>query len=492
MKVLLVYPRFPETFWSFKYALKLTMFKKATHPPLGLLTVASMLPEEWEKKLVDMNVRRLRDKDIEWADMVFISAMYVQRSSAEEVISRCKRLGVRVVAGGPLFTHCYNEFDQVDHLVLNEGEITLPPFLEDLERGCAEHIYKSDGWADMERSPTPLWGLVDMNRYVSASVQYSRGCPFNCDFCDITFLYGHKPRLKTSEQIVAELDAIYSQGWRESVFFVDDNFIGNRKRLKQEVLPAIVSWQEERGHPFSFLTQASVDLVDDEDIMKMMVEAGFDTVFLGIETPDEESLKECKKYQNRGRDLVACVKKIQSFGMQVMGGFIVGFDNDTTSIFQRQIKFIQESGIVTAMVGILNVLRGTKLYNRLKGERRLFREGTGDNTDCSVNFKPKMGIKPLIDGYRDMIKKLYSPDYYYERVKTFLRGFRPPKKLGQPRFCYLVAFLRSIVELGLRGRERLYYWKIFFWTLFTRPRLLPVAVTLSIQGFHFRRTFERY
>ena len=324
MKILLVYPQYPDTFWRFKYALKF-ISKKAAFPPLGLLTVAAMLPKSWEKKLIDMNVRPLKDIDIKWADLVFISSMSIQKRSTEEVISRCKKLDVKVVAGGPLFTTEYNEFDEVDYLVLNEAELTLPPFLEDLKKGSPKHLYTTNQWADMSQTPVPLWELVNIKDYASMNIQFSRGCPFNCEFCDIVFLYGRIPRIKSKGQIIAELEKLYSLGWRGGVFFVDDNFIGDKKRLKKDILPAIIEWMRSKKYPFTFNTETSINLADDEELMDKMVEAGFDSVFVGIETPNDDSLAECGKFQNRGRDLIASIKKIQRFGLQVQGGFIVGF-----------------------------------------------------------------------------------------------------------------------------------------------------------------------
>jgi len=365
MKILLVYPQYPDTFWSFKHALKFAA-KKAAFPPLGLLTVAAMLPAEWEKRLVDMNVNRLTDADICWADYVFISAMAVQRDSAGEVITRCRQLGTKMVAGGPLFTMEPRDFDEIDHLVLGEGEVTVPRFLDDLAKGKAEHIYESSEKPELSRTPVPMWSLINMKHYSSMSLQYSRGCPFNCEFCDIVLLNGHRPRTKGRSQILAELDALYAGGWRGGVFIVDDNFIGNRKKLKTETLPAIIEWRQGKRYPFVLSTEASINLADDEELMNLMVEAGFNTVFVGIETPNEASLMECNKFQNQNRDLVASVKKIQNYGMEVQGGFIVGFDSDPLSIFRNQINFIQKSGIVTAMVGLLNAPPGTRLYQRLK------------------------------------------------------------------------------------------------------------------------------
>ena len=492
MKILLVYPEVPDTFWSFKHALKF-ISKKALHPPLGLLTVAAMLPKEWEKKLVDMNVTTLRDKDLEWADFVFISAMSIQKASAKQVVSRCKKMGVKIVAGGPLFTVGHDEFENVDYFVLNEAEITLPLFLEDLRNGCAKHIYTSKELPDIERTPTPLWELVNMKKYASMNIQYSRGCPFKCEFCDITVLFGHKVRTKSKDQLLAELDSLYSQGWRSGVFIVDDNFIGNKGKLKRDVLPAIIDWMEERKHPFIFSTEATINLSDDEELMRLMVQAGFNKVFVGIETPDEESLAECDKVQNKNRDLIACVKKIQQFGFEVTGGFIVGFDNDTSSIFERQIEFIQKSGIVTAMVGLLNAPRGTKLYQRLVKEGRLLNNSSGDNTDFSINFIPKMDYEILIKGYKRIISGIYSPKPYYERVRRFLSEYKPlQQKAFRFDFSYLSAFFKSIFSLGIIGKERFHYWRLLFWTMFRRPALLPLAVTFAVYGSHFRKVFGNY
>jgi len=497
MRILMVYPRCPDTFWSFKYALRF-ISKKAVHPPLGLLTVAAMIPEDWEKRLVDMNVKALEDKDLKWADYVFISAMSVQKESVKEVMARCKDLGVKTVAGGPLFTAGHEEFKEADHLVLNEAEVTLPFFLADLEKGKPRHIYSTDIFPDIRSTPVPLWGLSDMKKYVSMTVQYSRGCPFNCDFCDITVLYGRKVRTKSREQVLAELESLYSHGWRGSVFFVDDNFIGNKDQLKREVLPGIIAWMKEKKSPFTFSTEASINLADDEELMKMMVKAGFDAVFVGIETPDEKSLAECSKFQNRNRDLVASVKLIQKFGLRVRGGFIVGFDNDSPSIFERQIDFIQKSGIITAMVGLLNAPRGTKLYRRIVEEGRLLKDISGDNTDLSTNFIPKMGYETLSKGYEKIISGIYSPRPYYERVKEFLREYKPLQKkplrfhfgLIRFHFGYSVALPKSMLLLGIKDKDRFHYWKLFFWSLFRRPRLFPMAITYAIYGFHFRKVFE--
>jgi radical SAM superfamily enzyme YgiQ (UPF0313 family) len=488
MKILLVYPEFPDTFWSFKHALKF-IHKKAASPPLGLLTVAALLPAGWEKRLVDLNVTKLTPKDLAWADYVFISAMIVQRAAARALIARCKEFGVKVVAGGPLFTMEHEQFPEVDHLVLNEAELTLPPFLADLANGHAQHLYTTTENPDIHFTPPPLWQLANLKHYDTLSIQFSRGCPFSCDFCNVTALLGHRPRTKTVAQIIAELDSIYALGWRKSIFFVDDNFIGNKKQIKSEVLPALIEWRQGKtGMPFS--TEASINLADDPELLSLMTQAGFDTVFVGIETPNEDSLTECSKNQNKGRDLVESVKRLQRAGLQVQGGFIVGFDNDPPSIFQQQIDFIQKSGIVTAMVGLLQAPPGTRLYQRLLKEDRLVNEMSGDNVDGSTNIIPKMGVEPLQEGYRKLLSHIYAPKFYYERVLTFLREYHPPEIRIHLDLQYILALGRSIYQLGICGVERIQYWRLFFWTLFRRPRLFPLAITLAIMGFHFRQVIE--
>jgi len=485
MNALLLYPEFPDTFWSFKHALKFIR-KRASLPPLGLLTVAAMLPEPWAKRLVDVNVRKLRAKDLAWADVVFVSGMIAQRDSARELIARCRAADKTIVAGGPLFTLEHGQFPEVDHFVLNEAEETLPEFLRDLERGSAQRVYASTNFPDLQRTPAPMWELADLSRYASMSLQYSRGCPFDCEFCNITSMFGHRPRTKTATRVIAELDRLHRLGWREAVFFVDDNFIGNKRALKEELLPALIRWQ--KGKPGTpFFTEASINLADDEELMRLMVEAGFNQVFVGIETPEEASLAECNKRQNQGRDLVADVKRIQRAGLEVQGGFIVGFDHDTPTIFQRQIEFIQKSGIVTAMVGLLQAMPGTKLHERLNRQGRLLGHTTGDNVDGTTNFVPRMNRETLRQGYLRLMDHLYSPGPYYERIRTFLREYRPPRISRPLNWQSLTAFGRANLHLGVLGRERFHYWRLLLWTFLRRPSHVSLAVTLSIYGHHFRR-----
>jgi radical SAM superfamily enzyme YgiQ (UPF0313 family) len=485
MRSLLIYPEYPVTFWSYTYALRFIR-KKAAVPPLGLLTISAMLPKEWPVKLVDLNVTKLTEKDLAWADCAFISAMAVQRKSTRVIIARCKEAGVKIIAGGPLFTSEYDQFKDLDHLVLNEAELTLPSFLEDLEKGCARPVYESSEFCDLQKTPAPRWELIDLKHYGSIGIQFSRGCPFNCEFCNVTSLFGHRSRIKTAEQIINELDTLYDMGRPRQVFFVDDNFIGNKAYLKAHLLPALIQWQKgKKGIPFN--TEASINLADDPALMEMMVEAGFNSVFIGIETPNEESLAECNKQQNRDRDLLESVKLIQRAGLQVQGGFIIGFDSDTPSIFQRQMEFIQKSGIVTAMVGLLNAPPGTPLYERMKNEGRLNGVITGDNVDGTTNIHPKMGYDALREGYRNIMRQIYSPKHYYKRAITFLREYKAPKITSPINFQHVMAFFRSIIHLGIFGQERFQYWKVFLWVLFRKPQLFPVSITFAIYGHHFRK-----
>ena len=490
MNILLIYPKYPNTFWSFKYALRFIR-KGASYPPLGLLTVAALLPEEWNLRLVDLNTRRLRKNHINWADYVFISAMSIQDQSVRDIVKVCQEAGKKIVAGGPLFSANPDKYPLIDHLVLDEAEHTLPKFLKDLKAGKAKRIYRSEDKPDIRKTPIPRWDLINMKDYASMNIQYSRGCPFNCEFCDIVSLYGRSPRTKTKDQVIRELDALYNRGWRGGGFFVDDNFIGNKKKLKEEILPAIRTWMQDHKYPFTFTTEASVNMADDDDLMESMVRAGFRSVFLGIESPNEASLAECNKTQNINRDLLASIKKIQDKGMMVHGGFIVGFDSDHPGVFEGLIRFIEESGIIVAMVGLLNAPRGTKLYKRLEKEKRLVKNMTGDNTDLSMNFIPKLDYRLLINGYKRVVASIYTPKAYYKRVINFLKDFNPGKG---PSFrldlAYVGALLKSILVLGALGKERIYFWKLFFWSLFRRPRLFPMAITYAIYGFHFRKIFK--
>lgn len=490
MNILLVSPCYPDTYWSFRHALKF-ISKKASSPPLGLLTIASMLPKTWKRKLVDLNVRPVKDTEIQWADFVFIGAMSVQAASTAELIERCQNLNAKIVAGGPLFTGDPEPYMHLDHLVLNEAEITFPQFLADLAHGCPKKIYQTRGFADMRLSPPPDYSLIKVSNYAQLSLQFSRGCPFSCDFCQITALLGHKVRVKTTDQILHELTNIYHAGYRGNVFFVDDNFIGNRNLIKTSLLPEIAQWNKDLDHPFTFTTEASIDLAGDKELMRLMVEAGFEKVFVGIETPEEESLLECNKTMNIKHKLVESVEMIQSAGIEVSAGFIVGFDSDTSSIFQGQIDFIQRTGIITAMVGLLNAPNRTPLYQRLKEEGRILKTSGGDNTDYTMNFIPKMNKELLLSGYQQILTGIYSSKAFYLRLKGFLNAFHPgpiiKRRMDLER---ILALLRSMFYIGILSRGRLYYWKLFWWSLIKKPLMFPMAITYSIYGYHFRKVYN--
>lgn len=489
MNILLVYPEHPVTFWSFKYALKF-INKKSNLPPLGILTVAAMLPKDWNLKLIDMNTDNLKDKDILWADYVFISAMNIQRKSTRKVIDRCKSLNAKTVGGGPLFTSEAENFDDVDHLLLFEGEVCVPRFIDDLINGTPKHLYGWEEYPLLTQTPIPAWELIDSRKYAMLSIQYSRGCPYHCEFCNVVSLFGNTPRTKAAGQVLSELDAIYNSGWRGSIFFVDDNFIGNKNKLKKEILPELVAWMRERDYPFTFFTEASINIADDGELMNLMVNAGFSSVFVGIESVDENSLAECNKVQNTKRDLSECVRHIQQYGLQVQGGFILGFDSDTPSIFSKMVDFIQKSGIVTAMVGLLNAPKGTKLFERLKREDRLLKDFSGTNTD--INFAPKMNPDDLRNGYSKAVHSLYSHKNYYKRVRMFLENFRPRKHTRRKfKFSDIGAFFKACFRLGVASRGRKEFWKLLRWSFFKKREVFPMAITFSVYGYHFRKCLPK-
>ncbi len=488
MNILLVYPEYPDTFWSFKHALKFIK-RNAAFPPLGLLTVAAMLPKNWNKWLIDVNVRSLNDDAIRWADMIFLSAMLVQKNNAQEIINRCKKHGKTVVVGGPAFTSSSEKFQNIDHYVLGEAEANLPNFLEDLKNDSLKPIYDSKEFLPLKNTPIPMWSLIHLKDYATISVQHSRGCPFNCEFCSVITMNGRVPRVKGIRQMLLEFQALFDVGWRGPVFVVDDNFIGNKAKVKK-MLPLLIDWQEANSHPFNFFTEASVDLALNDELIQLMVRAGFNKVFLGIETPNEDSLKECHKTQNINLSLPDAVKTLHGYGLQVMGGFIVGFDNDKEDIFSAQIRFIQNVGIPTAMVGMLNAIPGTPLWTRLKAENRIRSDSTGENTDGSLNFIPIMGVEKLIAGYERIISTLYESKTYYARIKRFLEDYNPTaqKRLSLNDFN---AFIRSIWQIGLFSKSFHRYWKLLIVTFFTKKRALPVAIELMIVGQHFMKIAKR-
>lgn len=489
MNVLLVNPLFPPSYWSFHHALAFEG-KRSAFPPLGLLTVSSLLPDSWERRLVDLNVCDLDDADIAWADVVFATAMIVQRESLDEVVARSKALGKRVAVGGPYVSTCDGNLPDADHIFSGEAETTLPEFVADLERGNPKPYYKAAEMPPMSLAPAPDFGLADLKRYSAMSIQYSRGCPFNCEFCDIIEIYGRVPRTKSPAQVLGELDALHDAGWRGSVFIVDDNFIGNKRDVKL-LLPELAAWQERNGHPFEFITEASVNLADDDVLLKGMQRAGFQRVFLGIETPVEETLIHTQKKQNTRSCLTESVRKIQGHGMEVMGGFIVGFDTDPEDIFDRQVEFIRESAIPLAMVGLLNALPGTQLWRRLQTAGRLLSMSTGDNTSCSLNFVPKMDPARLIEGYKKVLRSIYNSHDYYQRA---LDSLSRVATVEMPRHRSIAggiaAFARIAYRLGVADADRVEFWR-YFARVITRHRArFSEALTLAAMGYHFRKLTE--
>jgi radical SAM superfamily enzyme YgiQ (UPF0313 family) len=492
MKILLINPEYPDTYWSFRHALPFEG-RRSAFPPLGLLTVSALLPRAWERRLVDLNVRRLKDSHIEWADVVFCTAMLVQKDSLREVVKRCKAKGKRVVLGGPYVTTSVENMPEADHVFLGEAETTLPEFARDLERGTARRIYKAEDKPALTLTPVPEFRLAELGRYSAMSVQYSRGCPFSCEFCDIIEIYGRVPRTKTNEQMLAELDALRATGWRGTVFIVDDNFIGNKRNVRT-LLPALAEWQARHGRPFSFLTEASVNLAEDEPLLEDMRRAGFRRVFLGIETPVVESLKEARKSQNTRGDLLDSVKRIQSYGMEVMAGFILGFDHDPEDIFERQINFIRESAIPLAMVGLLTALPDTQLWRRLKREGRLLAESSGQNTNCELNFVPKMDAARLVEGYKALMQTIYKPSEYYSRALECLKrmSMEEPEPNKHNLLTATASLARIAVRLGILDRERREFWRFFRHAVAEHREAFAVSMRLAAMGYHFRKLAEGY
>jgi radical SAM superfamily enzyme YgiQ (UPF0313 family) len=492
VKVLLVNPEFPDTYWSFRHALPFEG-KRCAFPPLGLLTVSALLPTTWERRLIDLNIEKLRTADIEWADIVMATAMLVQKDSLREVVRRAKDLGKRMVIGGPYITTTVEDLPEADHIFLGEAETTLPLFIEDLARGEAKPSYQAAERPPLSATPLADFSLANMKRYSAMSVQYSRGCPFSCEFCDIIEIYGRVPRTKSNQQMLAEFDALYDLNWRGTLFVVDDNFIGNKKNVRQ-LLPELARWQKERGYPFSLLTEASLNLADDEPLLAGMRDAGFHRVFVGIETPVEESLHEAQKSQNRG-DLLGSVKKIQSYGMEVMAGFIVGFDNDPLDIFERQIDFIRKSAIPLAMVGLLNALPDTQLWKRLEREGRLLGEdASGNNTVCTLNFKTRMDPALLIQGYQRIMQTIYSPREYYERALVSLKrtAHEFTERPHYEALNALASFTRILLKLGVLDRERKEFWRFFTKTLLKHRNRMAESLRLAAMGYHFRKLSDAY
>ena len=495
-KVLLVYPEFPVSFWGFQHAIEF-IGKKSNVPPLGLLTIAGMLPEEsYEIKLIDMNVTSLRDEHITWADLVLASSMIAQQKSLKLVIAQCNLLGVPIVVGGPHATSYHVDIEGVDHFILGEGEEIFPEFLVDFENGEAGKIYRAPGLPDMSKTVPPRFDLLDLGAYRSMALQFSRGCPFDCEFCEITNLFGKVPRTKTNEQMLTELEIIYDIGWRGPVFLADDNLIGNRRNALN-LLNAIAEWQKEKGYPFSFYTEASMTLAELEPLMDSMVEARLTTVFLGIESPNPDTLKKMHKNQNTKKNvdnyMQHAVKTIQSKGIMVSGGFIVGLDGDGPEIFDTQINFIKDTGIAIAIVGLLTVVRGTNLYERLEREGRLIRESICDSMDVNINFIPELDKQKLLNGYRHVLNELYDPTLsnYFKRCLSQFRNMKSVKhnniRIGKTEvIAIMISFKRQILS-----KQGYAYLKFILKTIFQYPKMLTNAFEMAIVGYHLQKHAEQ-
>ncbi|MCY3777588.1 MAG: B12-binding domain-containing radical SAM protein [Candidatus Aminicenantes bacterium] len=484
---LLLYPKHPPTYWGNNYALDI-MGIKSTHPPLGLLTVAAMFPSRYNLRLVDLNVTSLADTDLKWADLVFTSSMIAQRPSLEQVVERCNRAQVPVVAGGPHPTTFHEEMEGIDHFVLDEVEEIFPVFLRDLETGTAKPVYRAPRKPDVTLTPVPRYDLIDMNEYYSMSLQFSRGCPFDCEFCDITKLYGRVSRTKSPEQMVAEFDHLYELGWRGPLFLVDDNFIGNKREVSR-LLPVIAEWQKEHRYPFTLTTEATVNLVRMNDLMDVMIEAGFESVFLGIETPNPKALKKMKKPQNIDmRDdnyLLTAVRKIQQKGMHVLGGFILGLDDDDENAFDAQIKFIQAAGIPISLIGLLTALKGTNLWDRLERENRLLNKPV-EIDDTALNFKPEMDPRALVAGYLRVIRTIYDAtlENYFDRCLTLLDNLKPVPHIYKPVGKHLLLAGIMRIRRRLTPEQLPPFSRYIAKVAKDHPRFLPLGIRLAGMGHH--------
>jgi radical SAM superfamily enzyme YgiQ (UPF0313 family) len=506
----LVYPVIPTmTYWSFSTALKM-LGKKSAFPPLGLATVAAMLPERCAIRLLDMNVEPLTDRDLRWADVVFVSAMIVQQESFEVAVKRANQFGIPVVAGGPYPSTAYPELIGVDHFVIGEAEPILDIFWADFCAGKAKKAYampvkqaefdalrahfgqdlyveQARERPDINATPIPRFDLLNRKKYRAMSIQASRGCPIGCEFCDIWRRFGRQPRFKNAARITAELDELYRLKWKGSVFIVDDNFIGNKKRAK-ELLAAIADWQKEHGYPFLFFTEGTLTLADDEELLEGFQNSNFDMIFIGIETPAEESLKETRKHINIKGSVAEKVEKIQRRGIQVTSGFILGFDHDPDDIADRMIEFIQQLGIPVAMVGLLQALPETDLYDRLQREGRLLSQASGNNTHAfQTNFRTTRPAEAVSADYQKILQAIYPPDLksYFERCAILIKRWKNPCHSSPISWNEVRAFFSYIGVIPFKA----YRWNAFKFlvkTLWYSPTFFVEAVSLGVQGHHFR------
>ncbi len=498
MRVLLVQPRVPVTYWGFQYAISIAG-RAVNLPPLGLITVAALLPESWSLRLVDLNGESLDRADLFWADVVFTGGMRVQAESMREVVTQARAAGRPVVVGGSAVSTDPDLMPDADVVFMGEAEgrerelvdavedvvCRYSPSRTDASTEPVRLMPNPDQYPSMEKASVPRFDLLKRDLYISMAVQYSRGCPFSCEFCDVVSIFGSRSRVKPVERVLAELDDLYEAGYRGTLFFVDDNFIGNRKEVRK-LLPKLAAWQKKRNYPFELYTEASVDLASDEELMEEMVWSGFTSVFLGIETPSTAALESAGKRQNLKLDLAVAVERITQQGMEVMGGFIVGFDSDRPEVFKLQREFIGSLPMPLAMVGILTAMPGTPLWRRLGKEGRLRDSQTGDQF-CRPNFKPRMDERALLSGYAALMSDLYSPISYYERCHAYLERTPPPVAARTVRPGGYKVLLRSMWRIGLLGQARRYYWRLLFAAIRRGRTSLSWAVGKAIQGEHFIR-----
>lgn len=499
MNILLIYPKFPKTFWSFDRAVAL-MGHQVLLPPLGLITVAALLPQTWAFKLVDCNIREVHETEWEWADLVICSAMLVQKRDLALQVKKAKDHAVPIAVGGPFATSTPDapELAEVDYLILDEGEITLPLFVAALENGEAKGRFRSGGEKpDIADTPIPRFDLLTLKSYAMMAVQFSRGCPFQCEFCDIIVLYGRKPRTKTPEQLLAELEAIQALNWRGEIFLVDDNFIGNKRNVKR-LLPELRDWQHHHGFPFSFTTEASIDLADDTELMQLMVSSGFNRVFLGIETPDTSSLTIANKHQNTRSPLEESVEIITAQGLLIMAGFILGFDGEKAGAGQRIVEFVNRTSIPLAMVGILQALPNTALWDRLEKEHRLIQADTEFDTGVQtnlLNFQPTRPMPEIATEFIEAFDQLYDPIHYLQRIyryalklgrKQSKPNLSPQRLLAKlSRSGAFGGLLHLIWRQGVMRETRFLFWRFLWSIIFTRPQVLEEYLWMSLLNEHF-------
>lgn len=489
MKALLIWPILPNSFWSYQETLDLAGLR-STNPPLGLITIASMLPSDWEVKLIDRNVRLETAADWEWCDLVIISAMIIQQQDLRDLIQKGVALGKKVAVGGP-FSTSVPEFALeagADYLILDEGECTMPLFLEALARGEERGIFRSPEKPDVTQTPIPRFDLLELDAYMAITVQFSRGCPFQCEFCDIINLYGRKPRTKEPEQMLAEFEVLYQMGWRRLVFVVDDNFIGNKRNAKV-FLRALIPWMQERDYPFILVTEASLNLAEDDELLELMVQAGFTMVFMGIETPDVASLAGVNKEQNTRHSLMESCDKITRAGLQILSGFIIGFDGEKPGAGRRIQEFIEETGIPQSHLSLLQALPNTAMWQRLKQENRLL-EGLGTNLTSQkslMNFEPTRPLEEVVTEFIATFWNLYEPLPYLKRTfRHFIKmeGQRPRNKRPLTR-KELRLFWAVCWRQGILRSTRFRFWWQFAAIALQKPHLLyDYFVALGV-GEHF-------